>query len=98
MIMIPICWVTNAALHPDNGDNFKKKFGSYTNSGSVGPPPPTTPMVPKRVMWFINNTPMHHIGALSDQVITYRLARFLPSKIYASLRAQAQRVMSVSTH
>jgi hypothetical protein len=55
-------------------------------------------MVPKRVMWFLNNTPMHHIGALSDQVITYRLARFLPSKIYASLRAQAQRVMSVSTH
>ena len=58
---------------------LKKKFGSYTNSGSLGPPPPTTPMVPKRVMWFLNNTPMHQFGALSDHLITYRLARFLHS-------------------
>jgi len=36
-------------------------------------------------MWFLNDTPMHRIGALTDHLLTYRLARFLPSKIYASL-------------
>jgi hypothetical protein len=49
-------------------------------------------------MWFLNNTPMHRIGALTDHLLTYRLARFLPSKIYASLAKHSASLDENASH
>ena len=56
---------------------FTKKFKNYTNLSFVGFPPPTLPTGPKRGMWFLNNTPMHHIGALSERLITTQAGTLL---------------------